>query len=328
LQRRPAVKWHSKNFTLNGLIMAKIAAYEDVKATRKQREVKGGHAWRTEFFQPPPGDRSEPHAFLAERCYNGGIRPHFHDVDQFQVIVSGGGTLGRHALPRHTVHFARAHTPYGPIVPTQEGLGFLTLRARRAAGQFIVPDKIDLLTSVADRRPWQVSEAPVFGSSGEICVRPLSSIRDEHGLAASSMRLKPNAKTTAPDPSGGAGQYLIVTAGSLVHGGRDHHAITLVFVKPDEAPFQLVAGAQGLDVLALNFPRENAATQTVATPPVRGGAQFRVWQCLLCAFSYDESLGMPDEGIAPGTRWEDVSDSWSCPDCAATKSDFEMVVVA
>jgi rubredoxin len=51
-------------------------------------------------------------------------------------------------------------------------------------------------------------------------------------------------------------------------------------------------------------------------------------QCVLCAFAYDEALGMPAEGIAPGTRWEDVPDHWNCPDCAASKSDFEMVEVA
>ena len=34
------------------------------------------------------------------------------------------------------------------------------------------------------------------------------------------------------------------------------------------------------------------------------------------------------EGIAPGTRWEDVPESWTCPDCSATKADFEMVVVS
>jgi rubredoxin len=48
------------------------------------------------------------------------------------------------------------------------------------------------------------------------------------------------------------------------------------------------------------------------------------WQCVLCGFVYDEALGMPEEGIAPGTRWEDVPQDWSCPDCAATKADFSM----
>lgn len=50
------------------------------------------------------------------------------------------------------------------------------------------------------------------------------------------------------------------------------------------------------------------------------------WVCVLCGFVYDEALGIPDEGIAPGTRWEDVPEDWSCPHCSASKADFEMVL--
>ncbi|MEY8212685.1 MAG: rubredoxin, partial [Gammaproteobacteria bacterium] len=35
----------------------------------------------------------------------------------------------------------------------------------------------------------------------------------------------------------------------------------------------------------------------------------------------------PDEGIAPGTAWEDIPEDWSCPDCGASKEDFEMVEI-
>ena len=52
-----------------------------------------------------------------------------------------------------------------------------------------------------------------------------------------------------------------------------------------------------------------------------------MWQCVLCAFVYDEAAGMPEDGIAPGTRWADVPENWGCPDCSAKKNDFEMVEV-
>ena len=51
----------------------------------------------------------------------------------------------------------------------------------------------------------------------------------------------------------------------------------------------------------------------------------RKWYCVICGFVYDEALGLPAEGIAPGTRWEDIPEDWTCPDCKASKSDFEMV---
>ena len=37
--------------------------------------------------------------------------------------------------------------------------------------------------------------------------------------------------------------------------------------------------------------------------------------CLGCGFSYDEALGLPEHGLAPGTRWADIPDDWVCPDC-------------
>ena len=55
--------------------------------------------------------------------------------------------------------------------------------------------------------------------------------------------------------------------------------------------------------------------------------QFRTWMCLICGWVYDEAAGLPEEGIAPGTRWEDVPMNWTCPECGARKDDFEMVEI-
>jgi len=55
--------------------------------------------------------------------------------------------------------------------------------------------------------------------------------------------------------------------------------------------------------------------------------QYRKWRCLICDYEYDEATGVPDEGIPAGTKWEDVPESWTCPDCGASKADFDMVPV-
>ena len=52
---------------------------------------------------------------------------------------------------------------------------------------------------------------------------------------------------------------------------------------------------------------------------------YRSWMCVVCGFIYDEAEGLPEEGIDPGTRWEDIPETWTCPDCGVTKSDFEMM---
>jgi rubredoxin len=53
----------------------------------------------------------------------------------------------------------------------------------------------------------------------------------------------------------------------------------------------------------------------------------RTYMCLICGFIYDEAAGLPEEGIPPGTRWEDVPVNWVCPECGARKEDFELVEV-
>ena len=47
-----------------------------------------------------------------------------------------------------------------------------------------------------------------------------------------------------------------------------------------------------------------------------------IYVCPICGYEYDGQLGDPDHGIAPGTRWEDLPDTWTCPICGAEKADF------
>ena len=49
------------------------------------------------------------------------------------------------------------------------------------------------------------------------------------------------------------------------------------------------------------------------------------WECIVCGLIYDEKDGWPEDGIAPGTKWADVPDDWTCPDCGVGKEDFELI---
>lgn len=75
------------------------------------------------------------------------------------------------------------------------------------------------------------------------------------------------------------------------------------------------------------FLTDTEKTNMNASQAIRGVNVMRKWQCLVCGFIYDEAQGLPDEGIAPGTAWEDIPDEWQCPECGVSKSDFEMVEV-
>ncbi len=53
----------------------------------------------------------------------------------------------------------------------------------------------------------------------------------------------------------------------------------------------------------------------------------KTYICIVCGFVYDEAAGRPEDGIAPGTLWADVPDTWACPDCGVAKADFEVVAL-
>jgi rubredoxin len=45
--------------------------------------------------------------------------------------------------------------------------------------------------------------------------------------------------------------------------------------------------------------------------------------CNVCGYVYDEELGDPDNGIAPGTKFEDLPADYTCPLCGVGKEDFQ-----
>ena len=46
------------------------------------------------------------------------------------------------------------------------------------------------------------------------------------------------------------------------------------------------------------------------------------YECDLCGYVYDEAAGDPENGVAPGTKWEDLPADWVCPLCGAGKEEF------
>ncbi|MEN8108381.1 MAG: rubredoxin [Pseudomonadota bacterium] len=54
---------------------------------------------------------------------------------------------------------------------------------------------------------------------------------------------------------------------------------------------------------------------------------YKEYMCVVCGFVYNEADGLPEEGFAPGTRWDDIPANWVCPECGAAREDFEMVEI-
>ena len=44
--------------------------------------------------------------------------------------------------------------------------------------------------------------------------------------------------------------------------------------------------------------------------------------CEICGYVYDEELGLPEENIQPGTKFENLPDDFVCPECGVEKNMF------
>ena len=49
------------------------------------------------------------------------------------------------------------------------------------------------------------------------------------------------------------------------------------------------------------------------------------YECTVCGFVYDPEEGLPDDGIEPGSAFEDIPEDWVCPICGVGKDDFQPV---
>ena len=248
-----------------------IQAMTAEQALKARRTIKSGGTgeehWRTDFL----GKRADgtikdhqPQAFLIEMQANEVIVPHFHEVDQFQVFVSGSGSLGRgtDAAQPLTVHYADHHTGYGPINAGPHGYSYFTLRARSDSGAVYLhkPGYREKLKPSRKRHGTAaglaLSTEPVLMDRRETAVEPvLQELDGSDGLGASLIRLGPGMTDAGPDPRASGGQHYLVVNGSLELETAIFPAWSTVFVSADETPLALRAGPKGLEVLLLQFPR-------------------------------------------------------------------------
>ncbi len=247
-----------------------VQAITGEHALKARRVVKSGGTgeehWRTDFLGKP-GNRGgileEPQAFLVEMHANETILPHFHEVDQFQIFVAGGGGLGRQAAGLLAVHYADHHTGYGPINAGPHGYSYFTLRARSDPGAHYLhkPGYRDALKPSPKRHgvaaDITLSTEPVLMGRKELTVEKLMPEFDgSDGLGASLLRMGPGMAHTGPDPRATGGQYYLVVNGSLELKTGSFSAWSTVFVPATDAPLAFTAGPKGMEALLLQFAKQ------------------------------------------------------------------------
>lgn len=203
-------------------------------------------------------DNGEPQGFLVEQPPGAVTLPHFHETNQFQVVVGGAGHFGKQAAMPLSLQYAHAHTPYGPIISGDEGIVYFTLRAKWDPGAKYMPASRDKLIKGNQRSKLisGIEVGPASALAGRPGVLAETVITPEaDGLAAWLLRMGPGTVFENPHPRTGGGQYIVVAEGSWLHGGRELPRLSCLFVTADEAPLRVLAGSGGLELLVMQFPK-------------------------------------------------------------------------
>lgn len=245
----------------------------DSVAARAANRRKTGNGWNTAFIgqnrntlregeAPPDSGTLYPMAFLVEKDAGAVVRPHFHEADQFQVVVQGGGRLGLHDIGTVAVHYTDAWSAYGPIVAADEGVSWFTLRNTWDPGAKYMPAARSELRAARARHQHRETTSGPMAAWSETALARLSAVarvtemETADGMAAWRFRLPAAAAAMGPDPGNGGGQFWLVLAGTACcAGSAPLQAESCVFVGPTDVPLSATAGAGGAEVLCVQFPR-------------------------------------------------------------------------
>ena len=215
----------------------------------------GGMGYRRNYVGKSGKIAAGPQGFLVERMYpNPVIDPHFHDVDQFQVVVAGDGRMGKQKVAPVTFQYADAYTPYGPIVGNKAGISCFTLRPIASGGHWVMPGNRQNMKGRAGRNIAGLFEyEKILSQEGELERDDLMKPQKD-GVSATGFRLGPNTNLQCPDSDAG-GQFILTCRGSLQFDARNLEPNSLIHVEPNENTPVLKSGEDGASVLIMQFGR-------------------------------------------------------------------------
>jgi hypothetical protein len=198
-----------------------------------------------------------PQAFLVHREPGAVIAPHYHPIGQYQYVVGGSGRIGRQTVEPGSVQWADPFQPYGPLVPGEDGLCFLTLRAVSDFGANWMPAHQRDLKSVLDR-----STTPMLRRNLVYELRCGDLDRESRVLHDDVDELRISVLVARPSLDlpqiGGAGAYLVVVEGYLRTDFGAAAPGDILWCTPGRPPSAVSEGGTAI-VGLLQFPTQRPA---------------------------------------------------------------------
>lgn len=268
--------------------MIVMASSLEAGATRRRSSSDGTGFWHSTFIgtnriirrEYPEHPLSQgplpelgtlyPVGFLVEQDPGSTVRAHFHEADQFQVVVGGAGRMASHPVEGIAVHYTNAHSPYGPIVAGDKGVHYFTLRnSYDRTARYMPESRPDLREVPRSFREATAAPNPALNSAElaavqQSCTETIAPQAD--GLGAWRYRVPAGGHISGPNPRTGAGQHWLVLGGELIAANLStYQPFSLIFVSPDEASYEATAGAGGLEILCMQYP-DRGTVRPAITP--------------------------------------------------------------
>jgi hypothetical protein len=156
-----------------------------------------------------------------------------------------------------------AFTPYAPIHADHTGIEYYTLRNGWDPGARWMPEHREALKGRTKAYRHGLGAIPALigdvdgpkqieGVLTQMIVAP-----EDDGLLSTLFQTTGEASISGPAPSTGRGQYWLVMRGQCQINGQQAFERSLVFVAPDQAAPTISAGANGVAILLMQFPKRD-----------------------------------------------------------------------
>jgi hypothetical protein len=211
---------------------------------RRPLESPEGTYYKAEWMESGDDPAMSPTIFLIEQPPHATLFAHFHRQNQFQLFVDGSGKIGPRALGPVVVHYAGAFKAYGPIVAGAKGLKYFTIRTVLESGLFSVSENA---ADMKGRPKRHATSKPIEAWPVEK-LRALEATETQAVLPITQLQL-------------GAGQFLVVLGGSVIHEGEQLERWESLFVPLGDPYPSLVAGDDGAEIVSMFSPANDSAYQ-------------------------------------------------------------------
>jgi hypothetical protein len=224
-----------------------IAINSDAVSGNAERHPTG--AMVTDYIGQREVTGGGPTSYLVDVPEGYEIPPHFHGVNQYQVVVRGVAKLGKHPMRSGDFHYADRHTPYGPIIAGEGGMAFFTLRQDAYSGFHEMPGARYLMQPGAHRTFVQRvdPDAPRERSAVE-----LEALDD--GTASYQLTAGAGECLILPAVHHG-GAFVLVISGTLWLDGLALPELSCIWVEPTDPTPNLVAADNGAVAVFLSYSR-------------------------------------------------------------------------